>query len=76
MATISPKQQYITNIASRGAMGNIVRLQEGEKGPGGLGEAHGVLHRLSAHDFAQLTAMEHEYRWHTVCFFFLGGHLI
>lgn len=43
-------------------MGNIVPLEEGEKGPGGFRSAHGVAHRIGAQDFAVLTAMEHEYR--------------
>lgn len=43
-------------------MGNVVRLKEGSTGPGGLNAAHGVLHRLTSHDFALLTGMEHEYR--------------
>ena len=43
-------------------MGNLMKLGSGEVGPCGLAEAHGVLHRVSSHDFALLSGMEHEYR--------------
>ena len=43
-------------------MGNLMELESGEVGPCGLAEAHGVLHRVSSHDFALLSGMEHEYR--------------
>lgn len=43
-------------------MGNIVKLENGTQGAGGFTAAYGVAHRLKPHDFALLTAMEHEYR--------------
>jgi hypothetical protein len=46
----------------RGGMGNLVPLAAGEAAPSGLHAVHGVLHRLSATDYARLTNMEHEYR--------------
>ena len=49
-------------MCCRGAMGNLMELESGEVGPCGLAEAHGVLHRVSSHDFALLSGMEHEYR--------------
>ena len=43
-------------------MGNITKLENGAQGAGGFTSAYGVAHRLKPHDFALLTAMEHEYR--------------
>lgn len=43
-------------------MGNLKKLGEGVKGLGGFSSAYGVAHLLKPHDFALLTAMEHEYR--------------
>ncbi|KAL4448021.1 hypothetical protein ABPG75_005240 [Micractinium tetrahymenae] len=45
----------------RGAMGSLVPLAPGERGPAGLGAVHGVLHRLGAADYGRLINMEHEY---------------
>ena len=54
-------EKHLRVTLRRGAMGNLMRLGEGEAAPSGMTAVHGVAHRLRPTDFAKLTNMEHEY---------------